>query len=195
MTFAKYYYHRLAEVARALDYDQIERGVDLVEAAWKDGRHVFTMGNGGSGSTASHYICDWVKGVSYGKEQRIRGICLNDNVPTLLAYANDVSYRAVFVEQLKNFMRPGDLVIGLSGSGNSANVLDAMEWANANGGVSLGVCGFDGGKLKPLAQHAVHIGVNDMQIVEDLHLSFGHLVMQRLSGHQRVVCAVPSGGG
>jgi len=190
MSYARYYYNRLADIARTLDFDAIEQSVDLVEAAWKDGRQVFTMGNGGSGSTASHYVCDWVKGVSYGKQDRIRGICLNDNVPTVLAYANDVSFEAIFVEQLKNFMRPGDLVIGISGSGNSPNVLRAMEFARENEGVTLGVVGFGGGKLKGLAEHNVWVNVDDMQFVEDLHLSFGHLVMQRLSGFSIPVACV-----
>ena len=183
MSYTQAYYERMVQVIQKLDYAQFEHAIDLVESAWKEDRQIFTMGNGGSASTASHYICDWNKGVSYKKDQRIRGICLNDNVPTMMAYANDVSYQAVFEEPLKNFLRKGDLVIGISGSGNSPNVLGAIQYANEHGGITLGICGYDGGKLKKLSQHAVHVNVNDMQLVEDLHLSFGHIVMQRLCGY------------
>jgi D-sedoheptulose 7-phosphate isomerase len=174
----------MIQVIERLDHAQIEKAMDLVEGAWKAGQQIFTFGNGGSGSTASHFICDWNKGVSYQKAQRVRGICLNDNLPTLLAYSNDVSYESVFSEQLKNFLQPGDLVIGISGSGNSPNVLRAIEYANDKGGVTLGLCGFKGGKLKELARYNVHVNVDDMQLVEDLHLSFGHCTMQRLCGHE-----------
>ncbi|WP_224360483.1 SIS domain-containing protein [Hyalangium versicolor] len=182
MTYSEAYYSRMVKAIHALDYQQVDFCMDLVEAAWKEGRQIFTMGNGGSASTASHFVCDWNKGVSYKKEHRIRAICLNDNVPTMMAYANDVSYLSVFEEPLKNFMRPGDLVIGISGSGNSPNVLNAIQWANENGGITLGITGYDGGKLKLMSRHSLHVNVNDMQIVEDLHLSFGHVTMQRLSG-------------
>ena len=190
MSYSEAYYSRMVRVIQALDYQQVDRCIDLVEAAWKEGRQIFTMGNGGSASTASHYVCDWNKGVSYKKEQRIRAICLNDNVPTMMAYANDVSYLSVFEEPLKNFMRPGDLVIGISGSGNSPNVLNAIDWANANGGVTLGITGYDGGKLRVMSRHSLHVNVNDMQIVEDLHLSFGHVAMQRMCGFPVEECFV-----
>lgn len=176
------YYGKLARIATALDYAQVDHAADLVEDAWKCGRQIFTFGNGGSASTASHWACDWGKGISYGRDRRVRVICLCDNLPTLLAYANDVGYKSVFVEQLKSLMRRGDLVVGVSGSGNSRNVLEAILWANTCGGTTLGVSGFDGGELKEMAQHSVHVPVDDMQIVEDLHLAFGHFVMQRLTG-------------
>ncbi len=181
--FTQHYFKRLVGAIEALDHAQVERAVDLVEEAYKADRQIITMGNGGSAATASHIICDWNKGISYGREHRMRGMCLNDNMATLMAYANDVSYDCVFVEPLKNFLRPGDLIIGFSGSGNSPNVLNAIKWANEHGGVTLGVCGYSGGKLKDMAKHVLHVNVNDMQIVEDLHMSFGHIVMQRLCGY------------
>jgi D-sedoheptulose 7-phosphate isomerase len=182
MSYAKEYFDKLTQTVKALELAEFDKGISLLEQALKNNKPVFTFGNGGSGSTASHFICDWIKGISYGQEKRLRGICLNDNMPTVLAYANDVSYDSVFVEQLKNFLEPGSLVIGISGSGNSKNVLNAIEYANGKGAVTLGLCGYDGGKLKKIAQNSVWVRINDMQITEDLHLSFGHMAMQKISG-------------
>jgi D-sedoheptulose 7-phosphate isomerase len=120
------------------------------------------------------------KGVSYGRPKRFRVISLNDNMATLTAYANDVSYSEAFVEQLKNFLRSGDVVIGISGSGNSASILKAVEYANQQGAITVGMCGFSGGKLAALAQLPLHIPVNDMQKVEDIHMMLFHVAMQIL---------------
>ncbi len=153
-----------------------------MDDAWKNKKPIITFGNGGSGSTASHYICDWNKGISYGRAERMKCICLNDNFATMLAYGNDVSYDSIFVEQLKNFIEKDALIVALSGSGNSKNVLNAVQFANENGARTLALTGYDGGKLKGLAKHSIWIRINDMQITEDLHLSFGHMAMQKLSG-------------
>jgi D-sedoheptulose 7-phosphate isomerase len=185
MSFSRAYYERMVGAIRALDLEQVERAADLVEAAWREDKQIFTFGNGGSGSTASHFVSDWSKGIPPRDGRRPRCICLNDNMPMLMAYANDISYEAIFAEPLKNLMRPGDLVIGISGSGNSPNVLRAIAYANEHGGKTLGLCGYDGGRLKGLAQHAVHVRENHMQLVEDLHLSFGHVVTCRLSESAR----------
>lgn len=160
--------------------DKFEEFVDLLESAAQDGRHVFVMGNGGSGATASHMACDLNKGVSLGLEKRLKVICLNDNMPTILAYANDVSYEAVFVEQLKNFLEPGDVVIGISGSGNSLNVLKAVRYANQVGAHTVGLTGFDGGKLAQEVQTSLWVNVNDMQKAEDVHMILFHVLMQVL---------------
>lgn len=110
-------------------------------------------------------------------------ICLNDNVPTMMAYSNDVSYNEVFVEPLKNFYNQGDLVIGISGSGNSKNVVKAMEWSNENNGVTIAITGYNGGLLKQICKHNVHVPINDMQISEDLHYILCHCIMQVLGGY------------
>jgi D-sedoheptulose 7-phosphate isomerase len=182
MSFARDYFTKVIETIKILDYGEFDNGIGLVEAALKAKKPVITFGNGGSGATASHFICDWNKGISYGQENRIKGICLNDSFPTVMAYANDVSYESVFVEQLKNFIAPDCLVIALSGSGNSKNVLKAVEFANHHEAQTLGLVGCDGGQLKKLALHSIWIRINDMQVTEDLHLSFGHMTMQKLSG-------------
>lgn len=160
--------------------DKFEELVRLLESAARNGRQVFTMGNGGSGSTASHIVCDLNKGVSLGLQKRLKVICLNDNIATVLAYGNDVSYDDIFVEQLKNFIQPGDVVIGISGSGNSLNVLKAIRYANEAGAHTVGLTGFDGGKLAKEVKTSLWANVHDMQKAEDVHLILFHVLMQVL---------------
>lgn len=172
------YLNRLQETIRRLDKNEINKFINMLLDARDADKQIFIMGNGGSASTASHFCCDFNKGSSYGFNKRFKFICLNDNVPGMMAYANDVSYDDVFVEQLKNFFNPGDYVIGISGSGNSKNVLKAIEYAKANGGVTIGLTGFNGGKLKQICAHSVNMNVDDMQISEDLHMMMDHLSMK-----------------
>jgi D-sedoheptulose 7-phosphate isomerase len=174
------YCQGLKQALDAIPTEAVEKFLQTLESAYREDRQVFLMGNGGSGSSASHAACDLNKGVSYGREKRFRAICLSDNVATLTAYANDVSYSEVFVEQLKNYLRPGDVVIGISGSGNSPNVLKAIEYGNQQGAMTVGLCGFNGGKLAGLARLPVHVPVNDMQQVEDIHMMLFHVAMQVL---------------
>lgn len=138
------------------------------------------MGNGGSASTASHFACNFNKELSFNKTNRFKMICLNDNIPTLLAYANDISYDVIFVEQLKNFLKKNDVVIGISGSGNSKNVINAIDFANSVGSITVGLTGFNGGNLKKLAKYSVNTNLNDMQITEDIHLSLCHIACSAL---------------
>lgn len=172
------YLNRLQETIKRLDREEINKFINMLLDARDADKQIFIMGNGGSASTASHFCCDFNKGSSYGFNKRFKFICLNDNVPGMMAYANDVSYDDVFVEQLKNFFNPGDYVIGISGSGNSKNVLKAIEYANNNGGVTIGLTGFSGGKLKQMCTHSVNMNVDDMQISEDLHMMMDHLSMK-----------------
>ncbi len=164
----------LGEVSEA-EFNDV---IDLFQSAYDDDKQVFVFGNGGSGSTASHFACDINKGVSYGLDKRFKVICLNDNIATVLAYANDTSYDEVFVEQLKNFMQSGDVVFGISGSGNSENVLRAVEYGNGNGAITLGFTGFDGGKLGKVAGLSINVASEDMQKIEDIHLILTHMIMQ-----------------
>lgn len=165
-----------------LDRNEINKFINLLIEARDSSKNIFIMGNGGSAATASHYCCDFNKGVSYKFNKRFKFMCLNDNIATLTAYANDVSYEMVFVEPLKNFLQPGDLVIGISGSGNSKNVLRAIDYANEHQAVTIGITGFSGGLLKQKARYSVNVGVNDMQISEDLHMMLDHLAMKIISG-------------
>lgn len=172
------YLEQLRRQIAALDRNQLAGFASLLRTACDEGRQIFIMGNGGSAATASHFACDFNKGLSYRREKKYKFICLNDNLPVLTAYANDVGYDAVFVEQLRNFLRAGDLVIGISGSGNSANVVRAVEFANAQGAVTVALTGYDGGKLRRTAQHCVHVDVQDMQLVEDIHMVLDHMSMR-----------------
>jgi D-sedoheptulose 7-phosphate isomerase len=176
----KKYIEGLCELLTCMDLERIDAFLNALSKAKREGKHVFIFGNGGAASSASHMAADLNKGLSYGKKTRFRAVCLNDSVPVMLAYANDVSYHDVFVEQLKNFLDPDDLVIGISGSGNSENVLRAIDYANKNGGFTMCICGYNGGKLKPMVKVAVHADIDDMQKTEDLFQMLGHMAYQML---------------
>ncbi len=179
------YFEREKETLDAISKEDLNTLMNVLVDARESGKTIFIMGNGGSAATASHYVCDFNKGVSYGKEKMFKFICLNDNIPTMMAYANDLSYADVFVGPLKNFMQKGDVVIGISGSGNSENVVRAILYANENGGVSVGITGYSGGKVKQMCKYNVHVPVDDMQITEDLHIVLDHCMMKILSGNDR----------
>lgn len=174
------YTKKLAELLGRLDFAAIDAGVDLIEKAWRDGKQIIALGNGGSSLTALHFINDWNKSVFLSSGIPFRGRTLVDNIGLVMSYANDVSFEDVFAEQLKNILQPGDLVLALSGSGNSENVIRAVKYANDHSATTLGLCGYRGGKLKETAQHVIWVDADDMQLSEDVHFFFGHIVMQRL---------------
>ena len=168
-----------ADVLKAIetiDLAKVSQAIEWFKDARRDGKHIFVCGNGGSASTASHFACDIVKGASFNRESRFRIMALTDQLPTLTAYANDVSYECVFVEQLKNFANPGDLFMGISGSGNSPNVLRAIEYANQAGCRTLALTGRDGGRLGPLAQLNIQVPVPHMGRIEDAHMIVCHMI-------------------
>lgn len=179
-SFVLDYLDRLQKVLTNMDASAIDRGVAMIEAAWRAGRQIITLGNGGSSMTALHFITDWNKSPFLAANRPFRGRTLVDNVGLITAYANDMSFQDVFREQLRNILQPGDLVIAISGSGNSENVIRAVEYANASQAQTLGLCGFNGGRLRSLAHHSIWVAVDDMQLTEDVHAIFGHIVMQRL---------------
>lgn len=170
------YFDLLKETIDNLDRTELETFINLLLSTRDSGKNIYIMGNGGSGATASHFCCDFNKGMSYQQDKKFRMICLNDNVATMLAYSNDVSYDNVFVEQLKNFLNEGDVVIGISGSGNSKNILKAIEYANQNGGISIGITGYNGGILKQISKYSVNANVDNMQITEDIHMMICHMI-------------------
>jgi D-sedoheptulose 7-phosphate isomerase len=141
---------------------------------------IFIFGNGGSAATASHVTGDFLKGISFELDKRFRVMCLSDNISGLTAISNDLGYDEIFLEQLKVFMKKGDLVIGISGSGNSANVIKAMEYAGKNGAKTVAMCGFKGGRIRELADLVIHIPISDMEITEDIHVILFHAVKQVL---------------
>lgn len=170
------YRAELHKAIDAIDNASVGKVIELFREARDAGRHIFVCGNGGSASSASHFACDVVKGASFKREKRFKIMALTDQLPTLTAYANDVSYDCVFAEQLKNFAQPGDVVMAISGSGNSPNVLNAVEYANSIGCTTVGLSGRDGGKLAKLAQVNVHVPVPHMGRIEDAHMIVCHMI-------------------
>jgi D-sedoheptulose 7-phosphate isomerase len=178
--YSSSYISKLTETLNCLNHVSIDNAVNLIAEAWDNGKQIITLGNGGSSLTALHFINDWNKSVFIAGGKPFRGRSLLDNIGLMMSYANDVSFQDIFSEQLKNILLPGDLVIAISGSGNSENVIRAVNYANENGAITLGLCGYRGGKLKEIAQHHVWADVDDMQLSEDIHSIFGHIVMQSL---------------
>ncbi len=179
--FTLKYVNDLQDTLRESNLENVEEIVNYILSAYESEKQIFIMGNGGSGSTASHFACDINKGVSLGLEKRFKVISLSDNIPTMLAYANDCSYDDIFVEQLKNFLNPGDIVIGVSGSGNSKNVIRAIQYANERDVTTIAWSGFDGGEIAKIAKSTFVVPVHDMQKVEDGHLILTHVIMQILN--------------
>ncbi len=169
----KNYLTSVNDTLNNISIEHIDQFVRLLLDTYHNERNIYVFGNGGSASTASHFCGDLIKGVSYGLNKRFKATCLSDNLPALMAIANDISYDDIFVEQLKNFVKKDDLVIGISGSGNSANVVKAMEYANSIGAKTVAICGYKGGKIKDLAHLSIHASINDMEVAEDIH----HLVL------------------
>jgi D-sedoheptulose 7-phosphate isomerase len=179
MNFAEQYKTALEDTISKIDTRDVERATEWFDEARSTSKHIFVCGNGGSASTASHFACDIVKGASYNRDSRFRIMALTDSLPTLTAYSNDVNYESVFVEQLRNFAEPGDLVMGISGSGNSPNVLRALEYANSIGCKTIALTGRDGGQLGPLAQLNIQVPVPHMGRIEDAHLIICHMIAYR----------------
>jgi len=176
MTFPEIYKNELVQAIEQIDLSKVDAIIDLFQEVRTNGRHVFVCGNGGSAATASHFACDMVKGASFGCESRFRIMALTDQLPTITAYANDVSYDCVFEEQLRNFAGPGDLLLGISGSGNSPNVLRAFEYANSIGCTTVALTGRDGGKLGALAGINLRVPVPHMGRIEDAHMIVCHMI-------------------
>jgi len=168
----------VAGVLQALPVGQLERIVETLWRAWEEERQIFLVGNGGSAMTASHWACDLGKGTAVPGVKRFKVIALTDNVALITAYANDRSYEDIFVEPLINLFQPGDVVVGFSGSGNSENVLRALRYARENGGVTIGFTGYEGGKMKDVAEECLIVDSHDMQHIEDAHLVLTHVLMQ-----------------
>ena len=177
--FADTYLTNLRKTIDTIDLGKVQQAIDWIEKARDEGRHIFVCGNGGSAATASHFVTDMVKGASFGREKRFRIMALTDSLPTISAYANDVCYDCVFVEQLKNFAQAGDVVMGISGSGNSMNVVSAIEYANSIGCRTVALTGRDGGKLGPMAHLDIHVPEPHMGRIEDAHMIVCHMIGYR----------------
>lgn len=176
MIYPEIYKTELLAAIDRIDTGLVQQAIEWFREARDGSKHIFVCGNGGSASTASHFACDIVKGASYNRDSRFRIMALTDSMATITAYSNDVGYDCVFAEQLKNFAQPGDLVMCISGSGNSPNVLRAMEYANSIGCKTIALTGRDGGKLGPLAQLGIQVAVPHMGRIEDAHMIVCHMI-------------------
>ena len=190
---ASEYRQLLTDTLNRLDMAAVDAMVECFADAHARGATIFTMGNGGSGASASHAAGDFLKGASYGLDQRFKMICLNDNLPSMMAIANDIGWDDIFVEPLKNFLQPGDVVIGISGSGNSKNVLNAMDYAKSKGATVIGMTGFKGGKLREAADISIHSDAMDMEVAEDVHMAVFNMVKKVMMA--RLMGDAPSMGG
>ena len=170
------YFDREIETIKELDIGAINESVSAIWSAYEREATIYIFGNGGSAATASHFVCDFNKGISENRDKKFNFMCLSDNVPTMMAIANDVSYDEIFRYQLNKKLKPTDLVIGISGSGNSKNVINAVEYAKGIGTPVIGITGYNGGKLKELADYHMDANIDDMQISEDLHMIFDHMM-------------------
>jgi len=185
---ARAYLDRVCREIQRVELDQVENLSNLIEAAYQSGRTVFVIGNGGSAANASHLCEDLNKCTlrDFDAPRRLRVLSLTDNTAGIMAWANDEGYDRVFVEQLKTYASPGDLLLAISGSGNSPNIIKAVDWANGHGLTTVGITGYSGGMLRGLAQHSLHVPLDDMGTVESIHLVVFHWIIgdlfRRISG-------------
>lgn len=170
------YYEEEIEAIRKIDPKEVSLAMNALVNCYENGGTIYVFGNGGSSATASHMVCDFNKGVSMKKSKKFNFICLSDNTPILTALANDISYDDVFAYQLEKIITPNDLVLAISGSGNSKNIINAINVAKAQGVKVIGMTGYDGGKLYQMADYHLHAPINDMMKAEDIHMTFDHMM-------------------
>ncbi|MDO8684012.1 MAG: SIS domain-containing protein [Armatimonadota bacterium] len=186
MGAVKEYLTQLVKVIESLPEEKVQDFVDTIAEAYNNDRQVVFLGNGGSAATASHFACDMQKGIGAAGPKRFKAMALTDNVPVITAWANDTDYSRIFVGQIDTWVNPGDLVIAISGSGNSPNVIEAVELANKKGAITYGLTGFDGGRLAKIAKKSIVVHSNNMQQIEDVHIVLDHLVytcLKQIIGH------------
>jgi D-sedoheptulose 7-phosphate isomerase len=176
MTLVKEYIEGLKKCIDELTPRDIEETAGIIFAAFKNGKRIFVMGNGGSATTAIHFARDLQIGTAIAGKPRLRVTCLADNVASITSVANDISYDCIFEEQLISQLDAGDAVIGISASGNSPNVLRAMEYARQNGALTIGFIGFGGGKLKNLCKKSIVLSSKDYGQIEDIHMVLSHII-------------------
>lgn len=186
------YYAAFQRVVADLPYQEIDRAIGEIMAAYERGATIYTFGNGGSASLASHFACDLAKGtlISNNGQRRFRVISLADNIPLMTAWANDHGYECIFAQQLENLVASGDIVLSISGSGNSPNVLRALAVAKDRGARTIGLTGFNGGKMKSLCDVCMILPSDNMQIIEDFHLSVTHAISSVI--RQKIFDGVPA---
>ncbi len=177
----KSYFDKLKATLDKIDINTIEDVVEILLNCRENQGTMYIFGNGGSAANASHIAGDFLKGISYGMEKRFKTHCLNDNIAGTTAITNDLSYDDIFIEQLKTYLMPGDVVIGISGSGNSENVVRAIQWARKKEAKTIALVGYKGGRLKQVAEYSIHTPVDDMEITEDMHTIIFHAIKQEIN--------------
>ena len=170
------YLSDLTDVIQRFPIPDLEAFLNTIMDAREREATIFICGNGGSWATASHMVCDFAKNTRMPGKKRLKVIGLGDNIPSLTAYANDEGYDRVFVEPLISLMQPEDVLISISGSGNSPNVLRAIEAANEMGGITLGLTGFEGGKMRDLVDLCLVVPSDSMEMIEDFHMIVDHIL-------------------
>lgn|SRR5574344_883554 len=174
------YYEKEKEVFDKLDKKSISDACNLLLDAYEREARIYVIGNGGSSSTASHIVVDLNKGVCLNLKKKFHFVCLTDNIPTIMAIGNDLSFDEVFSTQLEGEITSSDLLIAISGSGNSKNIIKGVEVAHKAGAKVLGLSGYSGGRLKEMSDYNIYAPINDMQLAEDVHMSVVHVFMQVL---------------
>jgi D-sedoheptulose 7-phosphate isomerase len=200
---ADHYFARLDVVLRELPYDVVDKITNALLRAYEENRTVFVFGNGGSAALASHVACDLGKGTVVEGKRRFRVLALTDNIPVMTAWANDASYEDIFAEQLYTFVQTGDVVVAISGSGNSPNVLKGLCAARQARAYTIGLTGFHGGKMRALCDLCLVVPSDNMQFIEDMHVCISHSIFTALrcrmsadsSGSESVAGAVAAGVG
>ena len=183
-SFYRNYLNEFMEALRGLDVGTLEKIMNELESARQEGRQVFVIGNGGSAASSGHWACDFGKGINVGESKRLRVFSLIDNVALGTALSNDITYDEVFTEQLKNYLNPGDVIIGLSVSGNSENVVRALAYGKKHGATTISIIGNARGRMAELADIPLVVESGNYGIVEDIHMFIAHVIsqyMRRLS--------------
>ncbi len=189
LTALNSYFDDVVQTIGKMPIATIEAIVTALMEAYESSRMIYLFGNGGSAALASHFACDLGKGASNGSSKRFQALAFTDNVPMMTAWANDARYEDIFAEQLMNFVRPNDVTFAISGSGKSPNVLKALKVAREAGAFTIGLTGFQGGDMKDLCDLCLTVPSDNMQIIEDLHLSVTHAVFTAL----RAKICLPNG--
>lgn len=192
-TFIQSYLSDLTSLLGSIDGTQIERVVEALLIAWRQGRRVLLMGNGGSSSSVSHIVNDLQKNIYLEAGRPLRTLCLSDCTPLMMAWANDTEWENIFAPQVVCWAEPGDVVIGVSGSGNSMNVINGILAANEAGATTFGLAGYSGGKLKDAAQHCIVVACNNMQRIEDVHMVILHIIFSTLLERAKLERVTPTG--
>ena len=179
-----FYEEELTRAILGIDDGEMDKAVSMLLDAYREDKQIFIFGNGGSASTANHFVCDFGKNAVQGDKRRFRILSLSDNIEKITALGNDIAYAEVFREQMKNLMRPGDVAIAISASGNSPNVVNACEYAKKIGGKLIVLAGFSGGKIAPMADAALVSDMKSYERIEDLHLIILHMIVCYFKEHQ-----------